>query len=406
MRAVFARYPKPRLRPFLLEVFEAWGCSVEQGPGVLNVDLTRPLQKRFGRRRLKLLLGKEHPGSENGGELMVPGNPVYRAVLDLARQKGGLGAGFVPVPRRRPAPATVSKAVKKALKVKGASFRALVREEVYHPLLLFHFNLCYGAPEIPDEIRTVAWDVVKGDEADPAPFSPGEVSLRLEAEDGLEIHRAEDIESVFAGVERALGDQISKKVARTEARAKKLLDKEGARIESFYRRMIEEEKSRPGARPEGDAGLSRKIELYQLDWKRKLSEATERHRPRIDVRLFSIEEVNVPRIISALVIPGVSPPERLCYYDYLSKSVLGPPCDACGVRGLAMAVCGGGHLCCSQCLRVCEKCGEPYCQECWNDSFIGTRRKRGVPDVDPSVMIEMDPGCAGAGSNRRRRSSK
>jgi hypothetical protein len=404
MSTTFARYPKPRLRPFLLEVFEAWGCSVETGPGFLDVKLTRPLQRRFGRRRLRLLLGRGRP-KENNGELMVPGNPVYRAVLDLAREKGDLGSGFVPVPGKKPAPSTVSRAVSKAVRIDGKSFRVLVRDELYHPVLLFHFNLCFGAPEIPDEIRTVGWDVVAGAAMDPAPFAPGEISLKAGPENGLEAARTDDIETVFHGVEEALGAQISKKVSRTESRAKKQLDKESGRIESFYRRMIEEEKSRPGARTNGEAELSRKVELYQLDWKRKLSEATERHRPRIDVRLFSIEEVFVPRRMAALVIPGVGAPERECFYDYLSKGVIGPACDACGVRSLRAAACEGGHLCCEDCLRTCEDCGKQYCQECWTDA-VGGRGKRGVPKVDPSVMIERDPGCAGAGSNRRRGSSK
>jgi hypothetical protein len=405
MSTTFARYPKPRLRPFLLEVFEAWGCRVAPGSGVLDVELTRSLQKRFGARRVRLRLTRGGRPQENGGELMVPGNPVYRAVLDLARQKGGVGRGYVPAPQRRPAASTMSKAVRKAVKIENASYRALVREELYHPVLLFHFNLCYGAPEIPDEIRTVAWDVVAGAETDASPFVPGGLSLLPEPEDGLNAGRTDGIEAVFQKVEAALRTQIAKKVSRTEARARKQLDKESARIESFYRRMIEEEKSRPRARSDGEAGLSRKIELYQLDWKRKLSEATERHRPRIDVRLFGIEEVYVPRRRAALVIAGVGAPERESYYDYMSKGIVGPACDACGRRSLKASVCKGGHLCCDECVRTCGECGEIYCQQCWTDA-AGGRGKRGAPEVDPSVMMKMDPGCAGAVSNRKRGSSK
>lgn len=405
MSSTFARYPKPKLRPFLLELFKAWNCRVEAGKGAVDVELTRPLQKKFGRRGLRLLLGRSAAPKGNHGELMVPGNPVYRAVLDLAGQKGDIGLGFVPLPKRRPAPSTVSKAVANAIELEGASFRVLVREEVYHPILLFHFNLSYGAPEIPDEIRTLGWDVVAGEPADPAPFAPGELSLNARTEEGVEAARTEDIEAAFQGVEKALRAQISKKVSRTEARAKKQLDKETARIESFYRRMIEEEKSRPRARAEGDSDLSSKIELYQLDWKRKLSEATERHRPRIEVRLFCIEEVFVPRRRAALVVAGTGALEREGYYDYLSKGIVGPACDVCGGRSLTMYACMGGHLCCNLCLRTCGECGERYCQRCWTEA-TGPRGKRCVPEFDPSVMMEMDPVCAGVGSKGKRGSLK
>ncbi len=398
MSSSFARYPKPRLKPFLLEVFSAWGCRTESGTGVIEVDLSRPLRRRFGGPKLRLLLSRSGCPSKDGGELMVPGNPVYRNVLDLAKGKGAFGRGFVPMTGRRPRTSSIARAVRREIHVDGASFRSVVRENLYHPVLLFHFSISYGAPEVPDEIRTVAWDTVADDTYDTAPFAPGEKSLEREPGKGVPVTQVEDVHALFPRVQAALESRISKKVARTEARAKRQLDKESERIESYYRRMIQEEKSRPRSRVEDAAELPGKIELYQLDWKRKLTEATERLKPRINVRLFCIEEVFVPRARAALIMARTKAPERECFYDYLTEGVIGPACDVCGGRSLKMCVCQGGHLCCSQCVAACAACGEPFCQQCWSESLGDARVRDGV---DPAVMTELDPRCAGGGNPKR-----
>jgi hypothetical protein len=371
----------------------------------MEIELTSALQKRFGVRRLRLLLSKAAHPPKNSGELMVPGNPTYHGVLDLAREKGDVGRGYVPLPGRRPAASTIARSVRRAVKLKGSSFRSVVRGDLYHPILLFHFSLSYGAPEVPDEIRTVAWDVVADEAVDPAAFAPGQVSLEPAARKGLSHVAPGDIEGLFPRVQVAIEAQIARKVARTEARAGKQLEKESARIEGFYRRMIEEAKSRPNSRNDDDPEHSRKIELYQLDWKRKLTEATERLKPRISVRLFCIEEVYVPRRRSALIVPGSKVPERECFYDYLSKRVLGPTCDVCGARSVEVSICQNGHLCCAGCASSCRACGQQFCQQCWSecwDDELDKSRRGG----DPSIMTEMDPKCAFGAGNLRRGSSK
>jgi hypothetical protein len=398
MSSSFARYPKPRLRPFLLEVFSAWGCSAESEAGVIEVDLSRSLRKRFGGRELRLLLSRGGRPPKDGGELMVPGNPVYRSVLDLAKTKGVIGRGFVRMAGRRVGPSAITRALRRAIRMERSAFRGVVRENVYHPVLLFHFSISYGAPEVPDEIRTVGWDAVADEGYDTAPFAPGETSLKAEPGAGVQVMEIEDVASVFPRVQAELEARISKKVARTEARAGKQLDKERARIESYYRRMIQEEKSRPRSRVDDEAEISNKIELFQLDWKRKLTEATERLKPRINVRLFCIEEVFVPRAKAVLIIARARNPERECYYDYLTKGIIGPACDVCGGRSLETSVCQSGHLCCSQCVAACSACGEPFCQQCWSDSLGGAGS---VGGVDPEVMTELDPRCAGGGNPKR-----
>lgn len=405
MSSSFSRYPKPRLRPFMLEVFSAWNCRTESGSGVIEVDLNPALQKRFGVKKLRLLLSRTSRPSKNSGELMVPGNPTYRGVLDLAREKGGVGRGYVPLPKARPAASTVARSVRRTVGLDGGSYRSVIRGEIYHPILLFHFNLSYGAPEVPDEIRTVAWDVVADEAVDPAPFSPGEVSLEATPRKGLSQTQPGAIEGLFPRVQAAIEAQISKKVARTEARAGKQLEKEGARIEDFYRRMIAEEKSRPKSRNGGDPERSRKIKLYQLDWKRKLTEATERLKPRINVRLFCIEEIYVPRRKTALIVPGCVMPEKECFYDYLSKEVLGPACDVCGARSTQVSICQSGHLCCSGCASVCRVCERTFCQQCWSERW-DDKLKEGRKGADPSIVAEMDPDCAFEAENRRRGSSR
>jgi hypothetical protein len=398
MPSSFVRYPKPRLRPFLLELFSAWGCRTESESGAIEVDLSRSLRKRFGGRKLRLLLSRGGRPPKNGGELMVPGNPVYRNVLDLAKAKGAVGRGFAPMPGRGAGPTTIARTLRRAIRVEGSATRAVVRENLYHPVLLFHFSISYGAPEVPDEIRTVGWDAV-GDEAyDTAPFAPGEISLEAEPRSGAPVTEIEDVGLLFPRVQIELEARIAKKVTRTEARARRQLDKERARIESYYRRMIQEEKSRPRSRADDVAEIANKIELLQLDWKRKLSEATERLKPRINVRLFCIEEVFVPRARAVLIVARAGSPERECYYDRITKGIIGPACDVCGGRSLEMSVCRGGHLCCSQCVAACSVCGEPFCQQCWSDS-LGDGPNAG--SVDPEVMMEMDPRCAGGGNPKR-----
>lgn len=401
MAEVFARYPKPRLKPFMVEVFKAWGCRVDSGHGKVEVHLTRALRKRFGKSKLTLLLARSSDPAAAEGELMVPGNPIYRSVLELAAEKGRVGRGFARAPKRRRNPATAARAVRRALKPGKTEFRVLAREEVYNPVGLFHFSISYGVPEVPDEIRSVAWDVVAGDVADTDPFKPGGLSLEPDPDPGIEVVDNGDSEAMFDGVIDALERDISRKVRRTEAKAKRQLDREGARIESFYRRMIQEEKSRRRSRQDGDVELSRKIELYQLDWKRKLTEATERLRPRIGVRLFSIEQAYLPRRRTLLIMPESADPERECFYDYVTGGVVGPACDVCGHRSLKPVLCRSGHLCCSECVAVCKVCGKPFCRQCWAEHRKRGRRRRGAEPAKPAAM-EMDPVCAAEQGNQRR----
>jgi hypothetical protein len=401
MGAVFARYPKPRIRLFLAEVFAARGCSVESGKGKVEVRLTRPLQKRFDRQRITFLLKRSADHSAPEGELAVPGNPLYRSVLDLAAERGVLGRGFARVARRPPAPSTVARAVRKAVKLGKVQFRVLAREELYHPVVLFHFNISYGVPDVPDEIRTVAWGVLAGDATDPGPFAPGGVSLERTQQTEAEVIDIGEINEVFSGALSALERDISKKVSRTEAKAKRQLDREGARIEGFYRRMIEEEKSRRRSRQLGDAELAQKIELYQLDWKRKLTEATERLRPRIGVRLFCIEQVFMPGRRAMLIAPESGVPERECIYDYITGDVVGPACDVCGFRSLKPILCQNGHLICSECVATCKACGKPFCHLCWTER--GKRRGGdGSVGIEAVDAAEMDPRCARERERRRR----
>jgi hypothetical protein len=401
MGALFARFPKPKVRPFLVELFTAWGCRVEPGRGKIEVYLTRPLQRRFEKRKLTLLLSRPPDPAAAEGELMVPGNPMYRSVLDLACEKGGLGRGFARAPKRRRVPSTAARAVGRAVKLEGGEFRVVAREEVFHPIVLLHFNISYGVPEVPDEIRSIGWDVLAGEATDPGPFAPGCVSLDPEPEPGFDVVETGDLEAVFAGAIAALQRDISRKVRRTEAKAKRQLDKEGARIENFYRRMIQEEKSRRRSRQDGDTELSEKIELYQLDWKRKLTEATERLKPRIGVRLFCIEQAFLPRRRSLLIVPDSGVSERECFYDYITGNVVGPACDVCGRRSLQPALCQNGHLCCSECVAKCKLCGEPFCHQCWVESWGGRRGRKG-PEPGPADAAGMDPRCAREQQGRRR----
>lgn len=405
MGSVFSRYPKPRMRPFLTEVFAARGCRVEPGRGKIEVYLTRALQKRLGKRKLTLLFNRGSDPAASDVELMVPGNPMYRTVLDLARENGGLGRWHMRAPKRSRTASATARAVGREVRLDGGEFRAVVREEVYHPVALFHFSISYGVPEVPDEIRTVAWDVVAGEAVDPSPFAAAEVSLDSEPESGLAAAETGDVEALLPSVLAALERDISKKVARTESRAKRQLDKEGARIESYYRRMIEEEKSRRRSRQNGDAELSSRVELYQLDWKRKLTEATERLRPRIGVRLFCIEDVLLPRRRALLIVPESEAPERECFFDYIAGTVLGPACDVCGYRSLRPVLCQNGHLCCSECISTCKVCGELYCHQCWAKSW-GQRRGSSGPELGSPDVGEMDPRCAREQGKQRRVSEK
>jgi len=401
MVAPLERYPKPKLKSFLEEVFSAWGCKVSRLPGGLEVQLTPSLRKKFRRPRLSLHLARGGASRRDGRELMVPGNPVFRAILDLARSRGAVGRGYAPMPKRRPAASTVARSVAKALKIEGGAYRTLVREEQYHPLLLFHFNVSYGVPEVPDEIRAVVWDTTADEATDGTLFGAEGLSLGADPVPGVECLRPGDIDTVFEAARSALEAQISRKVARTETRARKKLEREKKCIEGFYRRMIEEEKSRPRSK-NGDTDLSRRIEVYQLDWKRKLSEATERLRPRVSLRLFCVEEAYLPRRKVALLVPEAGRLERDCFYDYHTRKVLGPRCDSCGHRSLEMSVCKRGHLCCPTCLRLCETSGGRYCPQCWAESYEGGDEKA-RKEADPSAMMAIDPGSAGIEVERKRR---
>jgi hypothetical protein len=170
---------------------------------------------------------------------------------------------------------------------------------------------------------------------------------------GLRRLEAPPVAEMFPSVCRALDLKIRRKVQKIKRQSRRLLQQEIQNIEGYYRQLIAEEKqnrerrNRIAGKAAADGGD--RIEIYQLDWKRRIAEETKHYEPSVVVRLVSIGKVYVPRTPLAIGAPGDPPWEMRVAMNHATGAVEGLTCDLCDAAMTEVYAAEDGRLLCRGC---------------------------------------------------------
>lgn len=281
------------LRQFVEELVVAHGASVRAStPHLLRFDSGQALAARTGRATLAFAFNQRGLDEDPTSELATVGNPVFDHVLELAQESGHVGVRYLPVPtnadrRNKPKPPDAGR---------GRSYGEAF--DSYVPLYLHVFKVQSSVEEIPDTLETVAVDPVVGEALAQSPdvldLWP---SLQPVPEEGRRVPQALPVpEAVLALGLDGLERRLRRRVGRLKRDSDRHLHIQQESIGKYYQNLIEEVRSSKRRLAGGVQAKEEKIRLLQLDWKRRIEEAQEFWRPRVDVQLAGVGVVQRPSI--------------------------------------------------------------------------------------------------------------
>ena len=352
---------------FIRSALAVIGAEVKDDPpGVLDVTLPAEAAPHFDDRgRIALTFDREvHRTSERDLELVVPGVPLFRSILEAL---GGTGAASAvafegtPDAARAEAAAkaglslrlgTVTAAVGQVEPVSGVAviFRMRVEGPDREDALVAAFVTRDGkAFEVPAE--TVARMAGSGSAATLPPFTPGD-RTRLRDDAGAVVQR-----------------QADRRARAAETRAAGRMAKEVQQVRTYFEALGKELKEQKN---EGRGDESKKeaaARLRNLDRERdlRLAEVTDRFRARSFVEPVAVLGVSGQAArVKVIFQAGKRRLEREVFWFPPLEKVAAPPCDLCGAVLSEAAICGDpGHdaLLCAECRRYCQVCGAGLCRD-------------------------------------------
>jgi hypothetical protein len=355
---------------FLTDFFRSEKCRVRRvDKRVTEVALNPELASEFHRDRLLLCFDKRTLEQHPEAELATAGSRVYDQVLQLCRRGGRFSVQYA----RLEHPWRGFEALPEPVRFVNATPRVAASDPQYHAVVLFNFSVSYRSVAVSDEIVSLGYDAYfQRGAADVDFYLPH--WLDFAAKKPLELRCVEPppVGEFFPGVCRALDLRIRRKVQRIKRQSRRLLQQEIQSIEGYYRQLIAEEKAnreRRGRLPRRaqEEGGDR-IELYQLDWKRRIAEETKHYEPSVVIGLFSVGKVYVPRSILRLTLGSEGPAgDRRLAMNHATGRVEGLACELCDTEMSAVYRAEDGRL-------LCEGCHQDWPAEAGATPGTGSRR--------------------------------
>lgn len=324
------------LRAFVTEVLTSHGAKTEEkSTNLLTVHAPADLAERLGTNQLLLAFNQRGLQEDPTSELATVGNPVFDRVLELALRSGSFGERFQRTPKEgvgAPDPA-------QHLEVDpGMAIGDPV--EVYTPLLFHVFRMKYSLEDVQDDLEIIAVDWVSGEALG---RSPDLVDLWLGLETtptrGRIVCPALPVpEALLQTALDTLEHRLRRRSGRLRKAADAHMESETENIRSYYQQLIEETRGsiRRSASARTLESREEKIELLQLDWKRRIEEAQRFWKPRVDIALVMVASMQQPRIAFPIQRPDepmraakrkTPRPDRVdwVYYDPTERSFVLPP---------------------------------------------------------------------------------
>ena len=287
------------LREFAEELLEAHGATVvASSPHLLRIQANEELAERIGRSELSLAFNQRGLEEDPASELATVGNPVFDRVLQLAQEKGRVGVRYLPAGR-----GSVKSKGRPAL---GPDLVLGEPRDAYAPLYVHVFKVQYSVEETPDSLEIVVVDGVSLDvdsqipdlvelwsHLDPQPVAGWHVPAALPVPDDV-------LRSGLDGLER----RLRRRLGRLKRDASVHLAREGESIGTYYQNLIEEARSSKRRLAGGLQAREEKIRILQLDWKRRMEEAQDFWRPKVDVELSGMSVIMRPSRESPVLRDG------------------------------------------------------------------------------------------------------
>jgi len=279
---------KGRRDPWVLSLVSRFGTTEESGfPGVHKFRIRGPLAAHLGREEI-LLTFQKRLAARDGVEFAAPGGWLHDQLLGFAAGWGRATAFYLPdldpdrdeVLRRRRIPVS----------------RQRLEERRYLVHLEFTFRLQFYTDPPRESLLTLVYDQERrrllkrgyprrllddaAAEGDPA-FLPGPDP---------------DPVAAFPAVWDRVEDSVEDEVRVWQQTGQERQVEELAKVESYYRQLIEEEKnllkSRTSARTREEG--ERRLDLLKLEWERRVKEETDRLEPQVVAAVTALAVVYAP----------------------------------------------------------------------------------------------------------------
>jgi hypothetical protein len=233
----------------------------------------------------------------------------------------------------------------------GTDATARLGEARYHSSFLFTFRVSYRSVESFDEIHSISLSGLTGHYLSGDHFFSG-LNLMETPAAGVADTASVAARDVLGGALEELERQIEVTVNRFVRDSELHLQRERARLQTFFTALIAEEKSRLTRRQRapGSVGAAER----KLEWVNRLEQENRLFAPRVEVDLIGLQEMRTP----ARPVEFMRGGRRLleAELDLASGELVGLLCATCSTDLDQIQLCPGEHLTCAECMEECAEC--------------------------------------------------
>jgi hypothetical protein len=337
---------------FLTDFFRTEKCRVRRlDPSVIEVTLNPDLALEFQKEKLILAFARKATERFPEADLAIAGSRPYDQVIQLARRRGPFSVQYA----RREHAWRGFDALAEPVTFVGFEPEVRVEEAQDHAILVFNFGVSFRSVAVSDEMVSLGYDAYfENVTADVDGYLSRWLDFSAKKLGDLRRVEPPPIAEVFPVVCRALDQKIRRKVQRIKRQSRRLLQQEIQKVEGYYRQLIAEERQNRERRerlsPRGNADAADRIEIYQLDWKRRIAEETKHYEPSVVLRLISLGKLYVPRTPLTLAVPGAEPhTKKRLAFNHATGALEGLVCDLCDAPMVEVFPGEDGRLLCRGC---------------------------------------------------------
>jgi hypothetical protein len=277
-----------QLREFVEAFLEEQGAKfLRRENHILHVEIPKNVPLKWPSRNLVLAFTQRAHQKEAEAEYLTIGHPLLERILELCGEAGRYSAKYEPLPQKKGRRPAVSSVAGLPDLEEGWTWGEIV--EAYRPLVYLAFVIRVSTMDAPDDMETLLLDPWTGDFL-------GDGSAEVKSwDDGSPDPESDrtalpvpDAEGVVKWGLSLVDQKLRKRVQKLKGRHQKDLDAEIVSIENYYRQLIDEVRSGSRRTQLTSQEREEKVRLLQLDWKRRIQEATEYLRPHITVHLSAL----------------------------------------------------------------------------------------------------------------------
>jgi len=357
----------PRLRGLVERYVTLAGGSIREiEPHLLELNIPAGDAAQFrGRRQIELAFSlgalERHPDAE----MVVVGSAFLQELIEAVRARGHRRSyGLLP-----PSFSADDQSLSLSIPVRDASAGAPVVGVSAHPLgrlvarvtlsagavVEEHivesgvFDLVLGAP-VPDDIASLCGDVAAGK------LAPASDGLAAMAKDAQRRSIDDVVRLMLGDLEQRLGGQVS----RRRDEAAQALAAELARIDRYYRNLLEE-------MAEDHDGRLGKDEARAVEAEHGRRRAEEERRHALKASVHPLQLVEFRALVQRAeweLVTLVGRRGKISARRVLSGAGAWTiSCPSCAQSPKELCVCRRDHVACAACANTCSVCGEQFCRD-------------------------------------------